>query len=113
MPSKINGNLSKQATVASNPPSPIDPISPIKIEAGCILKKKNPAHPPAKHAHKTANSVDPAISDNEVSLVTLKVLEKNAHMARDMNHGIMFAIAKPSTPSVKFAELLVPAMTKK
>ena len=79
------------APAARTPPRAMEPVSPIKIFAGFLLKIRNPRQPPATAPNITGSPMKqkavPAITINsETRVVTPD--------------------ARPSSPSVRFTELL-------
>ena len=80
------------ARATTAPPIAIDPVSPIKTEAGFVLKYKNPSN--------TANKIIENI------LVLSVVASKNKQMAT----GKLTLVASPSSPSVRFTAFVVPTI---
>ena len=49
------------ASPAIAPPSPSDPVSPMKIVAGNALNHRKPTHAPTRHAASSARSLWPVV----------------------------------------------------
>lgn len=94
--SSIKGILKYNAIPDITPPKNSDPVSPIKIFAGCILKIKNPNTAPITIAPKIPSSYTPNFKAIIVKHVIIIV-----HTLDD----------NPSIPSVKFTAFVVPKIT--
>ena len=95
--------------------APIDkePVSPIKIFAGCALNHKKPKHEPTKAEPNTANSPAPGIKNKFRYSEKILFPTKYAIKARQVAVIITGTIANPSNPSVRFTPLDVPIITRK
>ncbi len=81
------------------PPSPSEPVSPMKIEAGKALNQRNPMHAPTRQAESIERfSCSPV----------MKVIAVYASRTIAQQPA-----ARPSRPSVRFTAFDEPAMTRK
>jgi phospho-N-acetylmuramoyl-pentapeptide-transferase len=82
---------------AMAPPNPSDPVSPMNTEAGNELNHRKPTHAPTRHAAARARENSPVV----------KVIAMYA--SRTI---AVVPAARPSSPSVRFTALVVPAITR-
>ncbi len=85
------------ARPAIAPPSPSDPVSPMKIVAGNALNQRKPMQPPTRHAASIAMSFSPVM--NVIPMYASSTIAAQP-------------AARPSRPSVRLTPLVVPATTK-
>ena len=77
-------------------PSPSEPVSPMKIEAGQALNQRNPTDAPTRQAERRARPSCP--------VVKVMAVYASSTIAHD-------PAARPSRPSVRFTAFDAPAMT--
>jgi hypothetical protein len=99
------------AKAASEPPSPIEPVSPMKTCAGKALYQRNPIEAPIRLAPRMARSRSsmsagpPWRTADRAATSVIAV-----YVSRAM---VVVPAARPSIPSVRFTPFEAPAMMKK
>jgi hypothetical protein len=99
------------AKAARAPPSPIEPVSPMKTWAGKALYQRNPIEAPIRLAPRMARSRStwsawPLI--RRLASAATRLIAVYVRMAM-----VVVPAARPSIPSVRFTPLAAPAMMKK